>query len=97
MLRLQLVRREKRGLELREAALRAQGPAHVLLLEQLRWEQAQLGAGGASSSGSDSSGGGSSGDEEEVSQVSGASQTWWRQEYTTGPGALGPWWITVPL
>ncbi|XP_059245337.1 harmonin-binding protein USHBP1 isoform X2 [Mustela nigripes] len=68
MLRLQLVRREKRGLELREAALRAQGPAHVLLLEQLRWEQAQLGAGGASSSGSDSSGGGSSGDEEEVSQ-----------------------------
>ncbi|KAI5758946.1 USHBP1 [Gulo gulo luscus] len=68
MLRLQLVRREKRGLELREAALRAQGPAHVLLLEQLRWEQAQLGAGGASSSGGDSSGGGSSGDEEEVSQ-----------------------------
>ncbi|XP_026356249.1 harmonin-binding protein USHBP1 [Ursus arctos] len=66
MLRLQLVRREKRGLELREAALRAQGPAHVLLLEQLRWERAQLGTGGASSSGADSSGGGSSGDEEEL-------------------------------
>uniref|UniRef100_A0A452U5X4 USH1 protein network component harmonin binding protein 1 n=1 Tax=Ursus maritimus TaxID=29073 RepID=A0A452U5X4_URSMA len=56
----------KRGLELREAALRAQGPAHVLLLEQLRWERAQLGTGGASSSGADSSGGGSSGDEEEL-------------------------------
>ena len=65
MLRLQLVRREKRALELREAALRAQGPAHVLLLEQLRWERAQLRTGGANSSGGDSSGGGSSGDEEE--------------------------------
>lgn len=68
MLRLQLVRREKRGLELREAALRAQGPAHVLLLEQLRWERAQLRTGGANSSGGDSSGGGSSGDEEAWSQ-----------------------------
>uniref|UniRef100_A0A2I3HGS5 USH1 protein network component harmonin binding protein 1 n=1 Tax=Nomascus leucogenys TaxID=61853 RepID=A0A2I3HGS5_NOMLE len=65
MLRLQLVRREKRGLELREAALRALGPAHVLLLEQLRWERAELWAGGANSSGGHSSGGGSSGDEEE--------------------------------
>ncbi|XP_004423115.1 PREDICTED: Usher syndrome type-1C protein-binding protein 1 [Ceratotherium simum simum] len=64
MLRLQLVRREKRGLELREAALRAQGPAHVLLLEQLQWEQAQLRTGGADSSGGDSSGGWSSGDDE---------------------------------
>uniref|UniRef100_A0A8C6AAV8 USH1 protein network component harmonin binding protein 1 n=1 Tax=Marmota marmota marmota TaxID=9994 RepID=A0A8C6AAV8_MARMA len=61
MLQLQLVRREKRGLELRDAALRAQGPAHRLLLEQLQWEQAQLGAGGVDSS----SAGGSSGDEEE--------------------------------
>uniref|UniRef100_A0A673TYE2 USH1 protein network component harmonin binding protein 1 n=1 Tax=Suricata suricatta TaxID=37032 RepID=A0A673TYE2_SURSU len=68
MLRLQLMRREKRGLELKEAALRAQGPAHMLLLEQLRWEQAQLRGAGASSSGGDSSGGGSSGDEEELSQ-----------------------------
>nr|XP_031293414.1 Usher syndrome type-1C protein-binding protein 1 isoform X1 [Camelus dromedarius] len=68
MLRLQLVRREKRALELREAALRAQGPAHVLLLEQLQWEKAQLQTGGANSSGGDSSGGGSSGDEEEWSQ-----------------------------
>ncbi|XP_036703020.1 Usher syndrome type-1C protein-binding protein 1 isoform X4 [Balaenoptera musculus] len=68
MLRLQLVRREKRALELREAALRAQGPAHVLLLEQLRWERAKLRTGGANSSGGDSSGGGSSGDEEEWSQ-----------------------------
>ncbi|XP_022414326.1 Usher syndrome type-1C protein-binding protein 1 [Delphinapterus leucas] len=68
MLRLQLVRREKRALELREAALRAQGPAHVLLLEQLRWERAKLWTGGANSSGGDSSGGGSSGDEEEWSQ-----------------------------
>ncbi|XP_045408872.1 Usher syndrome type-1C protein-binding protein 1 isoform X2 [Lemur catta] len=68
MLRLQLVRREKRGLELREAAVRAQGPAHALLLEQLRWERAQLQAGRASSSGRDSSGGGSSGEEEEWSQ-----------------------------
>uniref|UniRef100_A0A8D2KMF7 USH1 protein network component harmonin binding protein 1 n=1 Tax=Urocitellus parryii TaxID=9999 RepID=A0A8D2KMF7_UROPR len=65
MLQLQLVRREKRGLELRDAALRAQGPAHVLLLEQLQWEQAQLGAGGVDSSGGGSSAGGSSGDEEE--------------------------------
>ncbi|XP_011846472.1 PREDICTED: Usher syndrome type-1C protein-binding protein 1 [Mandrillus leucophaeus] len=65
MLRLQLVRREKRGLELREAALRALGPAHVLLLEQLRWERAELRTGGANSSGGHSSGGGSSGDEEE--------------------------------
>lgn len=70
MLRLQLVRREKRGLELREAALRAQGPAHMLLLEQLRWEWAQLQTGGANSSGGDSSGGRSSGDEEAWSQVS---------------------------
>ncbi|XP_058916618.1 harmonin-binding protein USHBP1 isoform X2 [Kogia breviceps] len=68
MLRLQLVRREKRALELREAALRAQGPANVLLLEQLRWERAKLRTGGANSSGGDSSGGGSSGDEEEWSQ-----------------------------
>ncbi|XP_016013315.2 Usher syndrome type-1C protein-binding protein 1 isoform X1 [Rousettus aegyptiacus] len=68
MLRLQLVRREKRGLELREAALRAQGPAHMLLLEQLRWEWAQLQTGGANSSGGDSSGGRSSGDEEAWSQ-----------------------------
>ncbi|XP_059774130.1 harmonin-binding protein USHBP1 isoform X1 [Balaenoptera ricei] len=68
MLRLQLVRREKRALELQEAALRAQGPAHVLLLEQLRWERAKLRTGGANSSGGDSSGGGSSGDEEEWSQ-----------------------------
>uniref|UniRef100_G3QSL5 USH1 protein network component harmonin binding protein 1 n=1 Tax=Gorilla gorilla gorilla TaxID=9595 RepID=G3QSL5_GORGO len=65
MLRLQLVRREKRGLELREAALRALGPAHVLLLEQLQWERAELQAGGANSSGEHSSRGGSSGDEEE--------------------------------
>ncbi|XP_073076054.1 harmonin-binding protein USHBP1 isoform X3 [Manis javanica] len=56
LLRLQLVQREKRGLELREAALRAQGPAHTLLLEQLQWERAQLQGGGASSSGGDSSG-----------------------------------------
>ncbi|XP_039323006.2 harmonin-binding protein USHBP1 isoform X1 [Saimiri boliviensis] len=64
MLRLQLVRREKRGLELREAALRALGPAHALLLEQLQWEWAELRAGGAhsgDSSGGDSSGGGQEG------------------------------------
>ncbi|XP_062968252.1 harmonin-binding protein USHBP1 isoform X1 [Cynocephalus volans] len=70
MLRLQLVRQEKRDLELREAALRAQGPAHMLLLEQLQWEWAQLQAGRANSSGGDSSGGGSSGDEQEWSQGS---------------------------
>ncbi|XP_076978127.1 harmonin-binding protein USHBP1 isoform X2 [Tamandua tetradactyla] len=64
-LQLQMARREKRGLELQEAALRAQGPAHALLLEQLRWEQAQLRAGEASGSGAESSGGGSSGDDEE--------------------------------
>ncbi|KAM6216839.1 harmonin-binding protein USHBP1 [Rhynchocyon petersi] len=63
-LQLQLVRREKRGLELREAALRALGPAHVLLLEQLQWEQSQLGAGGEGSSRGDSSASGSSGEEE---------------------------------
>lgn len=68
MLRLQLVRREKRGLELQEAALRAQGPVHVLLLEQLQWERAQLQACGANSSAGDSSGG-SSGDEETWPQV----------------------------
>lgn len=68
MLQLQLVRREKRGLELREAALRAQGPAQMLLLEQLQWELAQLQTDGANSSGGDSSGGGSSRDEEEWSQ-----------------------------
>ncbi|KAL1773036.1 Usher syndrome type-1C protein-binding 1 [Sigmodon hispidus] len=51
VLRLQLARREKRGLELREAALRAQGPAHLLLLQQLRWERAHL-AGDCSSGGS---------------------------------------------
>ncbi|XP_053524147.1 harmonin-binding protein USHBP1 isoform X3 [Artibeus jamaicensis] len=69
MLRLQLARREKRGLELQEAALRAQGPVHVLLLEQLQWERAQLQTCGANSSGGDSSGG-SSGDEEAWSQGS---------------------------
>ncbi|XP_036884733.1 Usher syndrome type-1C protein-binding protein 1 isoform X2 [Sturnira hondurensis] len=69
MLRLQLARREKRGLELQEAALRAQGPVHVLLLEQLQWERAQLQTRGAHSSGGDSSGG-SSGDEEAWSQGS---------------------------
>lgn len=53
VLQLQLARREKRGLELREAALRAQGPAHLLLLQQLGWERAQL-AGDLSSSGSSS-------------------------------------------
>ncbi|XP_070272448.1 harmonin-binding protein USHBP1 isoform X3 [Myotis yumanensis] len=63
VLRLQLVRREKRGLELQEAALRAQGPVHMLLLEQLQWERAQLQTRGANSSGGGSSGG-SSGDEE---------------------------------
>lgn len=52
VLRLQLARREKRGLELREAALRAQGPAHLLLLQQLRWEQAHLAGAGGSSRGS---------------------------------------------
>ncbi|XP_052018694.1 harmonin-binding protein USHBP1 [Apodemus sylvaticus] len=51
VLRLQLAQREKRGLELREAALRAQGPAHRLLLQQLRWERAHL-AGDGSSGGS---------------------------------------------
>ncbi|XP_058513905.1 harmonin-binding protein USHBP1 isoform X2 [Ochotona princeps] len=50
MLQVQLVRREKRGLELREAALRAQGPAHTLLRDQLHWELAQLGVGGGDSS-----------------------------------------------
>ncbi|XP_069915050.1 harmonin-binding protein USHBP1 isoform X2 [Oryctolagus cuniculus] len=65
MLQLQLVRREKRGLELREAALRAQGPAHALLLEQLQWERAQLGAAGPHSGAGDSSGAGSSEEEEE--------------------------------
>ncbi|XP_008050388.1 Usher syndrome type-1C protein-binding protein 1 [Carlito syrichta] len=67
-LQLQLVRWEKRGLELREAALRAQGPAYLLLLEQLRWEQAQLGMAAADGSGGGSSGGATSGDEEEWSQ-----------------------------
>ncbi|CAK6445354.1 unnamed protein product [Pipistrellus nathusii] len=67
VLRLQLVRRERRGLELQEAALRAQGPVHTLLLVQLQWERAQLQTRGASSSGGGSSGG-SSGDEEAWSQ-----------------------------
>ncbi|XP_023408016.1 harmonin-binding protein USHBP1 isoform X1 [Loxodonta africana] len=61
---LQLARREKQGLELREAALRVLGPAHLVLLEQLRWERAQLQAGEEDGSGGDSSGGRSSGDEE---------------------------------
>lgn len=66
MLQVQLVRREKRGLELREAALRAQGPAHALLRDQLRWERAQLGVGGGdSSSEADSS------EDEEWAQVRG--------------------------
>lgn len=74
MLRLQLVRREKRGLELQEAALRAQSPVHMLLLEQLRWERAQLQTCGANSSGGGSSGR-SSGDEEAWSQVSSHART----------------------
>lgn len=85
MLRLQLVRREKRGLELQEAALRAQGPVHMLLLEQLQWERAQLQTRGANSSGGGSSGG-SSGDEEPWSQVSGSA----------GPlGLAGHCWLNV--
>nr|XP_044998242.1 Usher syndrome type-1C protein-binding protein 1 isoform X1 [Jaculus jaculus] len=68
MLQLQLVQREKRGLELREAALRAQGPAHVLLLEQFQWERSHLGAGGGVSSDGDSSRDGSSEDEEDWAQ-----------------------------
>lgn len=48
VLRLQLAQREKRGLELQEAALRAQGPAHRLLLQQLRWERAHLAGDGSS-------------------------------------------------
>ncbi|XP_048198466.1 Usher syndrome type-1C protein-binding protein 1 isoform X2 [Perognathus longimembris pacificus] len=73
MLQLQLVRREKRCLELREAALRAQGPVHVLLLEQLQWERAQL---ALTPCGADASGGGSSGDsssEEEEGWLQGPS------------------------
>lgn len=74
-LRLQLAQREKRGLELREAALRAQGPAHRLLLQQLRWEQAHLMGDGSS--------GGSSEDpssEEEAGED--------RQQHYQGPPAL---------
>ncbi|CAO2612451.1 Harmonin-binding protein USHBP1 [Lemmus lemmus] len=47
VLRLQLSRREKRGLELRESGLRAQGPAHLLLLQQLRWERTHLAGDGS--------------------------------------------------
>ncbi|XP_072457406.1 harmonin-binding protein USHBP1 isoform X2 [Notamacropus eugenii] len=54
-LKLQLVKKEKRALELRDAAHRAQGTLYLLLLEQLRW---QLGQGSPhdtlSSGGSDS-------------------------------------------
>ncbi|XP_036598265.1 Usher syndrome type-1C protein-binding protein 1 isoform X2 [Trichosurus vulpecula] len=59
-LKLQLLKKEKRALELRDAAHRAQGTLYLLLLEQLRW---QLGQGrphdtlssGGSDSDSDSS------------------------------------------
>lgn len=70
-MQLQLVRREKRGLELREAALRAQGPAHALLLEQLQWERAQLGAAGPHSGAGESSGAGSEEEEEEEERPQG--------------------------
>ncbi|XP_038181799.1 Usher syndrome type-1C protein-binding protein 1 isoform X2 [Arvicola amphibius] len=76
MLRLQLSRREKRGLELRESALRAQGPAHLLLLQQLRWERTHLAG--------DGSRGGSSEDpssEEEDEEEDG-------QQHYQGPPAL---------
>lgn len=66
MLQLQLVRREKRGVELREAALRAQGPAHALLQAQLQWELALLRGGSAGSSGDSSGPGSSSEDEDEA-------------------------------
>ncbi|XP_021075293.1 Usher syndrome type-1C protein-binding protein 1 [Mus pahari] len=75
VLRLQLTQREKRGLELREAALRAQGPAHQLLLQQLCWERAHLAGDGSS--------GGSSEDpssEEEAGED--------RQQHYQGPPAL---------
>ncbi|XP_029336805.1 Usher syndrome type-1C protein-binding protein 1 isoform X2 [Mus caroli] len=75
VLRLQLTQREKRGLELREAALRAQGPAHQLLLQQLRWERAHFAGDGSS--------GGSSEDpssEEEAGED--------RQQHYQGPPAL---------
>ncbi|XP_049984379.1 harmonin-binding protein USHBP1 isoform X2 [Alexandromys fortis] len=76
VLRLQLSRREKRGLELRESALRAQGPAHLLLLQQLRWERTYLAG--------DGSRGGSSEDpssEEEDDEEDG-------QQHYQGPPAL---------
>ncbi|XP_005359210.1 Usher syndrome type-1C protein-binding protein 1 [Microtus ochrogaster] len=76
VLRLQLSRREKRGLELRESALRAQGPAHLLLLQQLRWERTHLAG--------DGSRGGSSEDpssEEEDDEEDG-------QQHYQGPPAL---------
>ncbi|XP_054982953.1 harmonin-binding protein USHBP1 isoform X5 [Sorex araneus] len=65
MLRLQLVRREKRGLELREAAMRAQSPAHALLQAQLRWELELLQTGCSGSSSGDTSGAGSSSEDDE--------------------------------
>ncbi|XP_051828067.1 harmonin-binding protein USHBP1 isoform X1 [Antechinus flavipes] len=40
-LKLQLVKKEKRALELRDAAHRAQGTLYLLLLEQLRWQLGQ--------------------------------------------------------
>lgn len=82
------MRREKRGLELQEAALRAQGPVHTLLLEQLQWERAQLQTRGAHSSGGGSSGG-SSGDEEAWCQVSGSAGPR-RESSTLLAGCLWP-------
>ncbi|XP_044514519.1 Usher syndrome type-1C protein-binding protein 1 [Gracilinanus agilis] len=40
-LKLQLVKKEKRALELRDAAHRAQGTLYLLLLEQLQWQLGQ--------------------------------------------------------
>ncbi|XP_036022769.1 Usher syndrome type-1C protein-binding protein 1 [Onychomys torridus] len=71
VLRLQLARREKRGLELREAALRAQGPAHLLLLQQLGWERAHLAGDGGSSRGSSEDPSSEEEDQEEEQQHQG--------------------------
>lgn len=76
VLRLQLSRREKRGLELRESALRAQGPAHLLLLQQLRWERTHL-AGDGSRGGSTEDPSSEEDDDEED-----------RQQHYQGPPAL---------
>ncbi|XP_027701218.1 Usher syndrome type-1C protein-binding protein 1 isoform X2 [Vombatus ursinus] len=77
-LKLQLVKKQKRALELRDAAHRAQGTLYLLLLEQLRWQLGQgrphdtLSSGGSDSDSDSSCGAWAPGDGDQTAWLGGA-------------------------